>query len=147
MSLREFLEHPRAGAPDGGPRPRIAAWRTAVSTLVARFRSILGKFQQLRLIDWSVLRNYAGIRYNAEALTIALDENAITLEPTTIDPEPGVLGRVSVNCGVREVHLDCSLDGKLWRYHWVIPRDGASEELTDEAIENVVEELFRSTTP
>ena len=145
MALREFLEHQRAGAPEGGPRSKITAWKAAVSALNARFKNILGKFAQLRLIDWSVLRDHAGIRYNADALTIEFDENVITLEPNAIDPEAGILGRTSLNCGVREIHLDCGLDGELWRYHWVIPHDPASAELSDEAIERLVEELLRST--
>lgn len=147
MALREFLEGQHAGAPEGGPRSKITAWRAAVSALNARFKDVLGKFDQLRLTDWNVLRGHAGIRYNAEALTIAFDETVITLEPNTIEPEAGILGRSILNCGVREIHLDCGTDGKLWRYHWVIPHDPTSEELTDTAIEKLVEELLRSTAP
>lgn len=144
MALREYLEQQRAGVPEGGPRSKITAWRAAVSTLNARFKDILGKFDQLRLTDWSVLRDHAGIRYNAEALTIAFDETVITLEPNTIEPESGIWGRSSLNCGVREIHLDCGTDGKLWRYHWVIPHDPTLAELTDAAIEKLIEELLKS---
>jgi hypothetical protein len=147
MALREFLEHQRAGAPEAGPRSKITAWKAAVSALNARLKDVLGKFGQLRLIDWNVLREHAGIRYNAQALTIEFDDSVITLEPNTIEPEAGILGRASLNCGVREIHLDCGPDGKLWRYHWVIPYDPASAELSDEAIEKLVEELFKSTAP
>lgn len=147
MALREFLEHQRAAAPEGGPRSKITAWKAAVSSLNARFKNTLGKFAQLRLIDWNVLRDHAGIRYNAEALTIEFDESVITLEPNAIEPESGILGRATLNCGVRQLHLDCALDGKLWRYHWVIPHDPDSAELTDEAVERLVEELFKSSAP
>ncbi|MEP7126936.1 MAG: hypothetical protein ABJE95_38750 [Byssovorax sp.] len=145
MALREFLEHQRAGVLEGGPRSKITAWKAAVSALNARFRDVLGKFEQLRLIDWNVLRDHAGLRYNAEALTIEFDDSVITLEPNAIEPDAGILGRASLNCGVREIHLDCAPDGKLWKYHRVIPHDPASAELTDEAIEALVEELFKST--
>ena len=115
--------------------------------LNARFKSILGKFPQLRLIDWNVLRDHAGIRYDAEALTIEFDESVITLEPNAIEPEAGILGRASLNCGVRQVHLDGARGGELWSYHWVIPHDPASAELSDEAIEKLIEALFESTAP
>lgn len=147
MALREFLEQHRAPARQGDPRSKITAWRAAVSALVARFENVLGKFEQLRLTGWNVLREHAGIRYNAEALTIEFDESVLTLEPEVIEPEAGVLGRASLNCGVQQVHLDCGLDGRLWRYHWVIPHDQTSAELTDEAIERLVEQLLRSTAP
>ena len=81
MGLREFLEHQRGGAPEGGPRQKIAAWQTAVAALIVRFKDVLSKFEQLQLIDWNVLRDHAGIRYNADALTIAFGESVITLEP------------------------------------------------------------------
>lgn len=144
MALREFLEQHRTGAPEGGPRSKITAWRSAVSTLNDRFKGVLGKFDQLRLTDWNVLRDHAGIRYNAEALTIEFDETVITLEPNAIEPEAGILGRSILNCGVREVHLDCGPDGKLWRYHWVIPHDSTQAELADAAIEKLIEELLKS---
>jgi hypothetical protein len=145
MALRDFLEQHRPGAPEGGPRSKITAWRAAVSVLNQRFKGVLGTFDQLRLTDWSVLRDHAGIRYNAEALTIEFGETVITLEPNAIEPEPGILGRSILNCGVREIHLDCGLDGQMWRYHWVIPHDPAQAELTDAAIEELVEELLKST--
>ena len=145
MALREFLEQPHGRVLEGGPRSKINAWEAAVATLVARFKEILGKYRQLRLIDWSVLREHAGIRYSADALTVEFDENVITLEPNTIEPEAGILGRASLNCGVREIHLDCGPDAKLWRYHWVIPHDQTSAELTNEAIEGLVEALLRSS--
>lgn len=145
MALRDFLEQHRPGASEGGPRPKIAAWRAAVSALNRRFKNVLGKFEPLQLTDWSVLRDHAGIRYNAEALTIAFGETAITLEPNAIEPAPGILGRSILNCGVREVHLDCGPNGELWRYHWVIPHDPAQAELTDAAIEKLVEELLKSS--
>jgi hypothetical protein len=144
MALREFLQTPRTAVPEGGPRSKINAWRAAVSALIARFKDVLGKFDRLKLSDWSVLRDHAGIRYGAEALTIEFEETFITLEPNAIEPEAGILGRASLNCGVREVHLDCGSDGKLWRYHWVIPHDPTSAELTDPAIEGLVEELLKS---
>ena len=80
------------------------------------------------------------------------DESAATFLPVfspqgdrvAIEPEAGVLGRAIVNCGVREVHLDCDLGGDLWRYRWVIPQGQASSELNDVAIENLVEELLKS---
>jgi hypothetical protein len=147
MPLREFLEKQHTGVPEAGPRSKITAWRAAVSAVNARFKDVLGKFDQLRLFDWNVLRDHAGIRYNAEALTIAFDETVITLEPNMIEPEPGILGRSILNCGVREIHLDCGTDGKLWRYHWVIPHDPTSAELTDAAIEELVEELLTSAAP
>jgi len=144
MALREFLQRQRPEAPEATPRSKISAWRAAVSALNARFKGVLSKYEQLHLLDWNVLREHAGIRYNADALTIEFDETAITLEPSAIEPEPGILGRAALNCGVREVHIDCAPDGKLWRYHWVIPHDPASAELTDAAIEGLIEELLKS---
>jgi hypothetical protein len=144
MALREFLGTHHPGSIEGGLRSKITAWRAAVTTLIARFKDVLGKYEQIRLFDWNVIRDHAGIRYNAEALTIAFDEVVITLEPEAVEPEPGILGRASLNCGVRQIHLDCGPDGKLWRYHWVIPHDPASAELTDAAIEDLVEALLKS---
>lgn len=144
MALRDFLEQQRTGAPESGPRSKITAWRAAVAALDARFRDVLGKFDQLLLTDWSVLREHGGVRYNAEALTITFGETVITLEPNTIEPEPGILGRSILNCGVREIHLDCGSDGALWRYHWVIPHDPTVAELTDMAIEKLIEDLLKS---
>lgn len=127
-----------------GPRAKIAAWRAAASALASRFKAVLGKYAQIQLTDWSVLREHAGIRYSIEALTIEFEGAVITLEPNAIEPEHGVLGRSILNCGVREIHLDCAESGDLWRYRWVIPRDLRSAELTDEAIEALVEELLKS---
>jgi hypothetical protein len=148
MGLREFLEqHPAAGASEGSAHSQIATWRTAVSALIARFKAVLGAYGQLSLTEWNVLRDHAGIRYNADALTIEHGDNAITLEPSAIGPAPGVLGRASLNCGVREVHLDCATDGRLWSFHWVVPHDQAVRELTDQTIETLVEDLLRSSEP
>ena len=143
MGLREFLETQHPSGPGGGPRSRIAAWTAAVSALDARFKEVLGKFRQIRLTEWSVLREHAGVRYNAEALTISFEDADITLEPLVIDPEAGILGRSSLERGVRQVHLDCGTDGALWRYHWVIPHDPAEKELSDAAIEEIVEQLLK----
>ena len=142
MGLREFIEAHRAPAPDGGPRSKISAWKAAVSTLDSRFKEVLGKFPEIRLTDWNVLREHVGVRYNAEALTISFEDADITLEPLAIEPEAGVLGRSSLERGVRQVYLDCGTDGTLWRYHWVIPHDPAKKELTDAAIEEIVEQLL-----
>jgi hypothetical protein len=145
MGLRDFLNQHEGSAGDKPPSSEIAAWQAAVSTLVARFKEVLAKYEQLRLTDWAVLREHRGVRYNAEALTIEFGESPVTLEPLAIKPVGGILGRASLNCGVRQVHLDCADDGKLWRYHWVIPSDPKQAELTDEAIEELVEELFKSS--
>lgn len=146
MALREFLEHPPSRSTVDGPHAKIGIWQAAVALLVARFKSVLGDYSQLRLLDWNVLREHAGIRYSVEALTIDFDEAAITLEPSAIEPDMGILGRVVLSCGVRSVHLDCGSDGKLWSYRWVIPREPTSSELTDLAIETLVEDLLKSST-
>lgn len=143
MGLREFLQTHHASTPEGGPRSKIATWKAAVSTLDARFKEVLGKFPQIRLTEWSVLREHAGVRYNIEALTISFEDADITLEPLAIEPEAGILGRSSLERGVRQVHLDCGTDGALWRYHWVIPHDPAKSELTDAAIEEIIEQLLK----
>jgi len=143
MGLQDFLQQHAGVVPDKPPSATIAAWKAAVSALAARFKEVLAPIEQLKLTDWAVLREYRGVRYNADALTIEFGENLITLEPDAIYPEAAILGRASLNCGVRLVHLDCGEDGQLWRYHWVVPHDAAVAELTRDAIELLVEALIK----
>jgi hypothetical protein len=145
MGLRDFLSQHNNATAEHPPSSEIAEWQGAVSLLVAQFTNTLSGYEQLSTTGWNVLREHRGVRYNAEALTIEFGESVITLEPDAIKPEIGVLGRASLNCGVHQIHLDCASNGKLWRYHWVIPHDPASGELTTEAIEMLVEELYRSS--
>ena len=44
---------------------------------------------------------------------------------------------------MRQVRLDCGTDGVLWRYHWAIPHDPAKRELSDPAIEEIVEQFLK----
>lgn len=149
MALADFLKQPHTGsASKETPSTEIAAWQAAVTGLIERFTAVLSKYEQLVLHRWSVLREHHGVRYNADALSIEFGEEAvITVEPEVIAPVANVLGRASLNCGVRQLHLDCDASGKVWRYQWVIPHDGNSAELTSETIETIVEELLKSSLP
>jgi hypothetical protein len=142
MSLAKFLSTFQGQTAPSPVTAQVAAWTAAVAALVGRFRVVLGPYKQLELHGWNVLREHRGLRYNAEALTIEFGQSVITLEPEVLEPEPGVLGRATLNAGVRLVHLDCDVDGTLWRYKWVIPSDKARAELDDAAIESLVEQLL-----
>jgi hypothetical protein len=142
MSLRKFLSTFDGNSAPSPVVTEVAFWTAAITALVARFRNVLGQYEQLELHGWNVLREHRGFRYSADALTIEFGARVITLEPEVLEPEPGVLGRATLNAGVRLVHLDCDANGTLWRYKWVIPSDTAWAELDDAAIESLVEQLL-----
>jgi len=145
MGLRDFLSQHSGATTENPLSVEIAAWQAAVGALVERFRAQLSSYEKLQLLPWNVLREHRGVRYNAQALTIEFGEAVITLEPVAIKPEAGLLGRASLNCGVRQIYCDCNGDAQLWRYRWVIPHDPADAELTGQAIELLVEELLKSS--
>lgn len=140
MKLRDFLAQEHHGRPQHNPVPE---WQAAMTALVQRFRTVLAQFDQLTLTDWAVLREHRGVRYNADALSIEFGDVPIRLEPIAVEPEAGVLGRASLDCGVQQVHLDCSSDAAVWSYRWVIPHEEQAHELTDAAIESLVLALLQ----
>jgi hypothetical protein len=141
MTLREFLQQRKQDS--NGPaadRRRIEEYREAVKNLVKRFRDVLGPYEALEIEEWSSLLKEHSIPYNAPALTISFQDEQITIEPKgrfVIDAD----GRVSMTRGAREIYLDWA-GREQWVFRWVLPRGTKAQPLTNQSIEELVQELL-----
>lgn len=139
MTLREFLVE-RAGDSRGPAedRLRIREYSDAVKNLIKRFRDFLTPYKTLglELEDWMPLLKERWIPYNAPALTVRFRDDEIVVEPKGTFVVDGQ-GRVSMTCGMREVHLDWLGDDN-WTFRWVLPRTTKAQPLSDQDIEDIV---------
>jgi hypothetical protein len=58
MSLEDFLKSYKSSGTETSPSVDIAAWQAAISGLLGRFKASLGKYSQLTLNGWTVLREH-----------------------------------------------------------------------------------------
>jgi hypothetical protein len=137
MTLREFLaERARDTAGPAADRMKILEYSDAVTSLMKRFRNVLGPYESLEIQEWSRLLKEHAIPYDAPALTIRFRDDEIFVEPTAAFPVNSE-GRVAMTRGMRQVHLDWAGNDD-WTYRWVLPRETEAKPLTETSIEELV---------